>query len=165
MATTSLGIRYPVLTDTANVPRDLGYLAADVNALLVERVGASVTRTAAQSIASATQTSISWDTETSDAYGFIAAPSATLTVPSGKGGLYAITFRAVAALALAGRSFAQVTAAGRIYREPIVATDDQGAVGITVVLAAADTVTAAVYHSTGTSINFTGSLDVYRVAR
>ena len=35
MATTSLGIRYPVLSDTANVPRDIGYVAADVDALMV----------------------------------------------------------------------------------------------------------------------------------
>ena len=32
MPTTSRGYRYPTLTDTSNVPRDLGYLAADVNA-------------------------------------------------------------------------------------------------------------------------------------
>jgi len=34
MAATARGIRYPVLTDTANVPRDLGYLAADTEAWL-----------------------------------------------------------------------------------------------------------------------------------
>lgn len=34
MPTTSLGIRYPVLSDTANVPRDLGYLASDVDTIL-----------------------------------------------------------------------------------------------------------------------------------
>jgi riboflavin transporter FmnP len=34
MAATTRGIRYPVLTDTANVPRDLGYAAADVEAWL-----------------------------------------------------------------------------------------------------------------------------------
>lgn len=33
--TTSLGIRYPVLSDTANVPRDVGYTSADIDALLV----------------------------------------------------------------------------------------------------------------------------------
>lgn len=32
MATTTRGFRYPVLSDTANVPRDVGYLAADVEA-------------------------------------------------------------------------------------------------------------------------------------
>lgn len=35
MPTTSEGYRYPVLTDTANVPRDVGNLAADVNAGIV----------------------------------------------------------------------------------------------------------------------------------
>ena len=35
MATTpNYALRYPVLTDTANVPRDLGYLAADVDTKL-----------------------------------------------------------------------------------------------------------------------------------
>ena len=29
--TTNYALRYPVLTDTANVPRDIGYLAADVD--------------------------------------------------------------------------------------------------------------------------------------
>ena len=37
MPLTSLGIRYPVLTDTANVPRDAGYIASDVNGLLLAR--------------------------------------------------------------------------------------------------------------------------------
>ena len=34
MAATARGIRYPVLTDTANVPRDIGYAAADTEAWL-----------------------------------------------------------------------------------------------------------------------------------
>jgi len=34
MASTTRGIRHPVLTDTANVPRDLGYMADDVEAWL-----------------------------------------------------------------------------------------------------------------------------------
>lgn len=34
MPTTTRGVRYPVLTDTANVPRDIGYTAADVEAWL-----------------------------------------------------------------------------------------------------------------------------------
>ena len=34
MAATTRGIRYPVLSDTANVPRDLGYAAADMEAWL-----------------------------------------------------------------------------------------------------------------------------------
>lgn len=34
MPTTTRGIRYPVLTDTANVPRDIGYTAADVETWL-----------------------------------------------------------------------------------------------------------------------------------
>lgn len=33
--TTNYALRYPVLTDTANGPRDLGYLAADIDAALL----------------------------------------------------------------------------------------------------------------------------------
>lgn len=31
MPETNLGLRYPASTDTPDVPRDIGYLAADVN--------------------------------------------------------------------------------------------------------------------------------------
>ena len=39
MSTTGKGFRYPVYSDTPDVPRDLGYLAADVDAYLDEHPG------------------------------------------------------------------------------------------------------------------------------
>lgn len=55
------------------------------------RTCARVRRAATQNIGSAsTPTSISWDTEDQDTDGFLAAPSATLTIPTGCDGRYSV---------------------------------------------------------------------------
>ena len=56
MPVTTRGLRYPVLTDTANVPRDLGYLAADAEAWLART---RVYRKQIAAIATATNVALS----------------------------------------------------------------------------------------------------------
>ena len=50
---------------------------------------------AAQTITTGTITDITWGTEVSDPDGWTSGGSATLTVPSGKGGRYALYYRGV----------------------------------------------------------------------
>lgn len=54
------------------------------------RVGVWLGKAASQSIGSNAVTSVAWDTEHSDAYGFHPAGSASIIVPGGLDGLYAI---------------------------------------------------------------------------
>jgi len=129
------------------------------------RAGGSWSRTSGQSVGSGSQTTITWTTEGLDTHGFLTPTSGTVTIPAGMGGLYAITARLDAAAPLGGRCYAQITAAGRIYRTPFTSPgEDLVSVSATVPLASGDTISVAMYHASGSTIAFTGALDVYRVS-
>lgn len=129
------------------------------------RAGGSWSRTSGQSVGSGSQTTITWTTEGLDTHGFLTPTSGTVTIPAGMGGLYAITAQLDAAAPLGGRCYAQITAAGRIYRTPFTSPgEDLAAVAVTLPLASGDTISVAVYHASGSTIAWTGALDVYRVS-
>lgn len=129
------------------------------------RAGGSWSRTSGQSVGSGSQTTITWTTETLDTHGFLTPTSGTVTIPAGMGGLYAISVALDAGAALGGRCYAQITAAGQIFRGPFTSPgEDRVAVAVTVPLAAGDTVSVAMYHASGSTISFTGALHVYRVS-
>ena len=129
------------------------------------RAGGSWSRTSGQSVGSGSQTTITWTTEGLDTHGFLTPTSGTVTIPTGMGGLYAITVALDAAAALGGRCYAQITAAGRIYRTPFTSPgEDLVSVSATVPLASGDTISVAMYHASGSTIAFKGALDVYRVS-
>ena len=129
------------------------------------RAGGSWSRTSGQSVDSGSQTTITWTTEGLDTHGFLTPTSGTVTIPTGMGGLYAITVALDAAAALGGRCYAQITAAGRIYRTPFTSPgEDLVSVSATVPLASGDTISVAMYHASGSTIAFKGALDVYRVS-
>ena len=111
------------------------------------------------------QTTITWTTEGLDTHGFLTPTSGTVTIPAGMGGLYAISVALDAGAALGGRCYAQITAAGQIFRGPFTSPgEDRVAVAVTLPLAAGDTVSVAMYHASGSTISFTGALHVYRVS-
>ena len=129
------------------------------------RAGGSWSRTSGQSVGSGSQTTITWTTEGLDTHGYLTPTSGTVTIPAGMGGLYAITAQLDAAAALGGRCYGQVTAAGRIYRVPFTSPgEDLVSVSATVPLAAGDTISVAVFHTSGSTIKWTGYLDVYRIS-
>lgn len=129
------------------------------------RAGGSWSRTSGQSVGSGSQTTITWTTEAVDTHGYLTPTSGTVTIPAGMGGLYAITAQLDAAAALGGRCYGQVTAAGRIYRVPFTSPgEDLVAVSATLPLASGDTISVAVYHASGSTIAWTGYLDVYRIS-
>jgi hypothetical protein len=116
-------------------------------------------------VGSGSQTTITWTTEGLDTHGFLTPTSGTVTIPTGMGGLYAITAQLDAAAPLGGRCYAQITAAGRIYRTPFTSPgEDLAAVAVTLPLASGDTISVAMYHASGSTIAFTGALDVYRAS-
>jgi len=125
------------------------------------RTGVTALRNAAQSIASDTTTAISWDAETGDSDGFLTPTSTTVTIPSGLGGLYAITARVVASVGLTGVA---ITAGGIAYSVFVDnAIGDTHAYSLTMPLNAADTIQFSVRHITGSPTNVTGAMFVYRI--
>ena len=129
------------------------------------RAGGSWSRTSGQSVGSGSQTTITWTTEAVDTHGFLTPTSGTVTIPTGMGGLYAITVALDAAAALGGRCYAQITAAGRIYRTPFTSPgEDRVSVSATVPLASGDTISVAVFHASGSTITWTGALYVNRAS-
>jgi hypothetical protein len=128
------------------------------------RAGGSWSRTSGQSVGSGSQTTITWTTEGLDTHGFLTPTSGTVTIPAGMGGLYAITAQLVTYF-ISGRCYAQITAAGRIYRTPFTSPgEDLVSVSATVPLAAGDTISVAVFHTSGSTITWTGALYVNRAS-
>jgi len=89
MPTTSGGIRYPASTDSVNVPRDLQYLAEDVQTYITAN---AVTTTATQTLTNKTigSTGLDFEGSTNDAYETtltVVDPTAdrTITLPNATG--------------------------------------------------------------------------------
>ncbi|MDG4832436.1 hypothetical protein O7627_24455 [Solwaraspora sp. WMMD1047] len=134
------------------------------------RTGVRLRRAANQSVNSASQTNISWDTEDEDTDGFWSS-GATVTIPAGLGGLYAITYVPVVDSLTAGtRSFCSVVPTSAVtgghaltYRNLFDNQEDRGCVGIVLPLLAADTFVCDVFHSHGSARNVTAHLSCYRI--
>lgn len=125
-------------------------------------------RRASQSIANATTVAINWDTEDQDTNGYITATSTTITIPTGLGGLYAITFNSVIA-AVAGRCFVEIVPTSTItgmpteFRNYMDVDERRAEVAVTIPLNAADTFVCNVFHTNGSAQTATSWLSCYRV--
>lgn len=172
MPTTPRGLPLPPDTtpirDFAQIVRDQSTsidAALGAGALVPGRRGCKLSRAASLSVLSTSWTVIPWDTETQDTDNYHAAGSSTVTIPAGLGGIYVVACRISVdgGAVLTGRSFLDLTIAGTIYRA--VATGE-GIVTVSAVaaLAAGNTISANVYHSTGSARGITGSLELYLLA-
>lgn len=128
------------------------------------RTGFALRRVAGQSVNSGVAANISWDTEDVDSDAFFAPTSATVTIPSGLGGLYALTFQVETGFPTNGSSAKMsITAGGVTYANGWGAYDARGLLSVTIPLAAADTIVCAVFQSVGGAASFTGRLYGYRI--
>lgn len=146
---------------------------ADIDAddvlLALARHGVKLHHT--QSVVSGAQTTLLWGTEDEDTDAYHVAASATITIPTGLGGIYAITYGAViTGLTVATRQFGSINITSAVtgghldsYRDRTDASDDRFVVGITVPLLAGDTFNCDVFHTQGGALNVTGHLSCYRV--
>ena len=122
---------------------------------------------AAQSIATASATDITWGTEVADPDGWTSGGSATLTVPTGFDGLYLV-------------SYSGTWASGTLGTTPGVflfvnGVNSAGANGPTfgqvhtvthlVALAATNTLKVQAYQNSGGSVNITSTLTLVRLGR
>lgn len=115
---------------------------------------------AAQSIPNVTFTDVTWGTEVSDVDGWTSGGSATLTVPTGWDGLYAITYTGTWS-AGAGTS----NSVGVLINGAAVLDIPNGALNkpsgtICYPLAATNTIKVQGYQSSGGAINLTSRLDI-----
>lgn len=138
------------------------------------RLGCFVRRTNDQSIANASETAISWDTDNHSAIndGYItvhATTGTTVTIPAGYGGLYSISGRAIfatAPAALGGKVILE--AGGERFVNPIPAgaqNEPYAFPAPTMALSAGDTIQARVLQTSGGALNITNAkLWVYRLS-
>lgn len=141
--------------------------ATNYNTQWEGRIGGSWRRAAAQSINSGSLTSILWDTEDTDTHGFLTPTSATLTIPTGLGGVYAITTKISYAVAALGLNEISILAGGVNYDfipQALVSGDNSQCGTVVVPLAAAATIVVRSLHSNGAAQNATARLDVHRIS-
>jgi hypothetical protein len=138
--------------------------AAQMNAI-TNACGGVWRRTGNQSIANATLTDISWDTEDADSDAFATPTTTTITIPTGQGGLYLITASAIFSTAGAGTSnVLQVISGGNTDSAAFAVYDSRATVSTGRILAPTNTIIVRVLQSSGAANNLTAHLSVYRVA-
>lgn len=126
-----------------------------------------VRKVAAQSATNNSPTLISWDTEDLDRDGFISVPSATLTVPAGLGGVYAVIAKT---LWTAGPDPSQLEidfeVNSTIYSawSGLFVPGQWQIASAVLALPAATNFNVLVTQQTGGALNFTASLDMYRLS-
>jgi hypothetical protein len=176
IAKTLLTTRGDVIVRDASAPARLAVGAADtllrsdgtdpswgkVEADMMQRRGTIVTCTG-HTVNNVTLTTITWATEVSDSDGYITVSSTTVTIPSGLGGLYAITLDGGFGITIATRGFFQVIAGGRTYTQSFT-TEQAGIATVIAPLAAADTIVCKVFQqSGGNRTDFAARLQVHLI--
>ncbi len=143
------------------------------------RPGCSLSRASAQTIANSATANISWTTEDRDLDGWITVTGATLTVPTGHGGIYGLRYgitssgtgtqtseilvngSTIGSSATAGTA-QMLNGSGGLYPAPT----NSARTGATIVnLAAGDTITLSIANSSGGSRDYTNStIELTRLA-
>lgn len=130
------------------------------------RVGVSAVRTSGQSTTSGAQADLSWPTVSATHAAYLTAGGSAVTIPAGLGGMYTVTVAVDASVGLGARAYLSLILGGsmtRTYRCPLSGGgEDRLSVTAALPLLDGDTVTAAVYQSTG-SVSWTAYLDLWRV--
>lgn len=130
-------------------------------------VGCKVRRVANQSIGSGAETALSWDTADINTPSFITVTGATLTIP--QDGVYGITHM-ITGTTVSTRCFASIAVSSSTYTWPtafrvevvvVGTTTVPIGFGITLPMAAGDTIQGKAFHTTGTPQNFTGHMTCY----
>ncbi len=133
-----------------------GWIRTSIYTAANGRTGVYCERVANQSITNTSATNVNFDTENYDSDGFITVNSTTVTIPAGLGGLYTVHANCIWAstpAGLANDSYLEITAGGDFSRNNSIST--RNSVGQTLALSAGDSITVAVYQSSGASINLT----------
>lgn len=167
MPTTSNGLRYPASTDTPDVPRDIGYLAADVDDKLFTPPSCRLYRNAAvTALVSGTAYAISWDTEDWDSDGMHSTSVNPSRITAPIAGLYVITaqvywnagstgYRQVEAKLNSDGTYASGTQFGQERRTPNSSGATMASLTAEVPMDAGDRVELWVTHTQGANLDLT----------
>jgi hypothetical protein len=131
------------------------------------RIGCRLRRALGQSVAPATLTNISWDTEDEDTDGFHST-GATITIPAGLDGLYDVTIRANTST-LVGRTLIRLVPSSSIagmptlFRTLIPTSETDWSLSVAgIPLVAGDTFVVQVYHSNSGNLSWFAWMSCYR---
>lgn len=127
--------------------------------------GVHVQRVALQSIPVGVPTAIVWDTViTSDSDDFIVPSSATLTIPTGLGGIYAATVATnwSAGVGTLG-AYISVEVPSQTIPTHMGINATTGAANAVWILGAGNSVTVNAYHTASSSISLTAQLQLWRI--
>jgi hypothetical protein len=137
------------------------------------RAGVQLRRVYSQSVPTGTLTTIAWDTVDEDTDGYYDPTGTSITVPGADGqgpsysGVYAVTVQVAGAVTTRGFvdviPVAAVTTNVAQFRRPIDPAEDRAALPLSVLLFGGDSFSVAVFHSTGSNVNFTAWLSAYRL--
>lgn len=134
------------------------------------RTGFELSRAANQSVGATSTANVSWDTSVQQ-YGdtFITVTASTITIPSGLGGLYAVTCSTAGSAAGTASCTLTLTPSSGMWGSAAHVLDGGGGsyratVSMTMALAAGDTLAARIYNPTGGALNFIGNIVGYRIA-
>jgi len=133
------------------------------------RSGVQLSRFAVQSIPTGTGTftPITWDVETTDTDAYITVPSSDILIPTGLGGLYAISCGVTWVSSPGTNSSIEVfnSTTTAIWRHPIGAATQLTSCSMSVVIpvAAAQTVQIRLSHGAAGAINISANLEMWRL--
>ena len=132
------------------------------------RMGCELRRAAAQTLPDATDTVTSWDTEVEDTHNLWTSGT-TVTIPTGGGGLWAITYGIVTTAVSTARSLmfiapsASIWSSGGSLRNSFGADEDTSTVSATIPLVAGVTLTFSANVNMAGAATFFSRLSCYRV--
>lgn len=140
---------------------------------LFTRAGVTLTRAANQAISTATITDISWDTVVADnSPSYITVTGATVTIPSGQGGVYGAVCNIAFSGPVGARTFLQPVYNGNATdttfpygrTAPNTANNDEQFQSLAwkYPMAAGDTLKWQVFQASGGSLNLRAQLALYR---
>ena len=142
---------------------DQNTIRDDLNAAFGNVAEVRISRAANQTISTSTQTSISFDTETTDTDGFFAATSPTVTIPGNLAGRYLISVSVIGNSVASTRGFISLVADGNKWDQNITG-NGSGSVGVSTRMSASSTIQVAVFQASGGNIGYTAQLELQRTA-
>jgi hypothetical protein len=116
------------------------------------KVGCSVS--CSQSVPDTTLTTLTWSTEVYDTDGFITAPSSTITIPAGMGGVYLVRISG----SLSGPTWQSDIYIGGVFSRTLTRE------GTVFLLSAGNAITVNIRQFTGSTVTVTGTIVVERLS-
>lgn len=144
-----------VLGQTITV--DWGNAVADA----VNRHGCHIERSTNQTLPASTTTDATWPTETDDTDGYYTPTGSTVTIPTGLGGIYVISFSLDTDITSLSNLRVDISGSDHLF-EPVGGESFAGS--LVLPLAAADTVKLQVGNGAGAGNISDGFLSVYRLS-